>query len=141
MPGRTSRAYSPIVLSRMATRPTVPRPRCNCCRRRMILCSCARQRHPITGEAIHHFGYGTPVHQNPFHRDADAGRPDAIDRNRRDALYNALAETTIGLGTRNEACMKPGSLSCLALLRPKRLTYRLSRSSLTERPGGFTRHG
>lgn len=31
--------------------------------------------------------------------------------------------------------------SCLTLLRPKRRTYRLSYSSLAERPGGFTRHG
>jgi hypothetical protein len=30
-----------------------------------------------------------------------------------DALDNAPAKTTIGLGTRNEACMKPASLHSL----------------------------
>jgi len=48
-----------------------------------------------------------PVHCNAFHRDADAERADPVGRHRRDALDNALAETTIGLY--KTECVRDGS--------------------------------
>ena len=114
-----------------------------------------REGNPTTGDAIHHSDAGSQYTSVHFTETLILADLDAIDRNGRDALDNALAETTIGLYktecTREGSPFRAGPLETLADVEEiicewvhwyntSRLMHRLGRRPPAEAKPSTTMH-